>query len=150
VGSPAIKVSIEGYKELEALLVQIEKEMREKALKASLKAGGTVLKTAAKRKCPRGDEAHAPDKKPLNETIGIVMRGAGDKQYAVVGPLYPAGAHGHLVEYGHDKILWGRRTSDRVPPHPFLRPAFDESKQSIFAAMKKSLEGFLKRMMSRK
>jgi HK97 gp10 family phage protein len=33
------------------------------------------------------------------------------------------GFHAHLVEYGHAKVLWGRRTGGRVPPHPFMRPA---------------------------
>lgn len=34
--------------------------------------------------------------------------------------------HAHLVEFGHVKWLWGRPTSGRVPPKPFLRPALEK------------------------
>jgi len=44
------------------------------------------------------------------------------------------GYHAHLVEFGHEKVLWGKRTNERVPPHPFMRPAKD--KGSVFAANK--------------
>lgn len=33
--------------------------------------------------------------------------------------------HAHLVEFGHVKVLWGKRTYQMVPPKPFLRPAMD-------------------------
>jgi HK97 gp10 family phage protein len=33
------------------------------------------------------------------------------------------GNHAHLVEFGHVKVLWGRRTNERVPAHPFMRNA---------------------------
>jgi len=33
------------------------------------------------------------------------------------------GFHAHLVEFGHLKVLWGKQTSERVRPHPFMRPA---------------------------
>ena len=35
--------------------------------------------------------------------------------------------HAHLIELGHVKVLWGRRTNEKVPPHPFLRPALDRA-----------------------
>ena len=44
------------------------------------------------------------------------------------------GYHAHLVEFGHVKVLWGRRTKGRVPPHPFIRPALD--KGTVFAKNK--------------
>lgn len=34
--------------------------------------------------------------------------------------------HAHLVEFGHAKWLWGRPTSGRVPPKPYLRPALEK------------------------
>ena len=34
--------------------------------------------------------------------------------------------HAHLVEFGHVKWLWGRPTSGRVPPKPYLRPALEK------------------------
>jgi len=33
------------------------------------------------------------------------------------------GFHAHLIEFGHVKVLWGKRTGERVAPRPFMRPA---------------------------
>ena len=35
------------------------------------------------------------------------------------------GFHAHLVEFGHLKVLWGRRTSEHVAPRPFMRNALE-------------------------
>lgn len=43
-------------------------------------------------------------------------KGEGDKGY-----------HAHLVEFGHVKVLWGKPTGERVPPHPFMRPAVERA-----------------------
>jgi hypothetical protein len=44
--------------------------------------------------------------------------------------------HAHLVEFGHVKWLWGRPTGDRVPPHPFLRPALEKGIRHAVAKFK--------------
>lgn len=36
------------------------------------------------------------------------------------------GFHAYLVEFGHVKVLWGKRTGGRVKPRPFMRPALDK------------------------
>jgi len=36
------------------------------------------------------------------------------------------GFHAWLVEFGHVKVLWGRRTGGRVAPRPFMRPALEK------------------------
>lgn len=38
------------------------------------------------------------------------------------------GFHAWLVEFGHVKVLWGRRTSERVRPHPFMSNAVKRGK----------------------
>lgn len=43
------------------------------------------------------------------------------------------GYHAWLVEHGHVKVLWGRRTSDKVPPHPFLDPALKTGRAYLSA-----------------
>jgi hypothetical protein len=73
--------------------------------------------------------------KPLAETIGVVVRKYDTTSVAVVGPQYPAGSLGHLIEFGHREILYGRDTGRRVPPKPFLRPAADETRGDQDVAM---------------
>lgn len=54
-------------------------------------------------------------------------------------------AHGVNVELGHKLVMFGNKTDKRVPEHPFLRPAADESKDEvlnhIIDAMNKALDG---------
>jgi len=98
-------------------------------------------------------------RKPLKDSIGSVVRqydkgGArGAVIVGVVGPQYPAGAIGHLVELGHRMVhggsvgreatsRWakkglpkarskrgvtgGGRVTGRVAGKPFMRPAFEQ------------------------
>ena len=93
-----------------------------------------------------------PKAKPLNETIGVEVRDYGIRQLAVVGPMYPAGAHGHLVEDGHEIIARGEgktkgkertkggsksggQSLGRAKPNAFMRRAFDGNQPAINAAM---------------
>ena len=43
------------------------------------------------------------------------------------------GFHAHLVEFGHVKVLWGRRTNERVPPYPFMRPALEKARSYLMS-----------------
>ena len=45
--------------------------------------------------------------------------------------------HSHLIEYGHVKILWGKPTGERVPPHAFLRPALEKGYITALRLFKK-------------
>lgn len=42
-------------------------------------------------------------------------------------------AHGVHVELGHKLVMFGNKTDKRVPEHPFLRPAADESKEQVIS-----------------
>jgi HK97 gp10 family phage protein len=55
--------------------------------------------------------------------------------YVAIGPKWPQGAHGHLVEYGHKPSGWYRRHKKRkfVPAHPFMRPAYEAHKRQALS-----------------
>jgi hypothetical protein len=63
-----------------------------------------------KRYWPRGS------KKMLRDTIGQVSRIYQNRIVGVAGPLAPAGAHGHLVEFGHRIARGGTLVRQRVTP----------------------------------
>lgn len=46
------------------------------------------------------------------------------------------GNHAHLIEYGHVKVLWGRRTGERVQPFPFMRPAAEKGTAFLMTRLK--------------
>lgn len=44
----------------------------------------------------------------------------------------------HLLEYGHEKWLWGNYTGDRVRAFPHIRPAEEKAKQKLVERIKKA------------
>lgn len=155
----AITATVKEYGDPIALLHQMETTFRGKALTDSLKKAGKPVVARAKALAPKSALTGTTEKlsisakakrkhpaKPLAETITQVARDYGDTKVLVVGPSYPAGAHGHLVEFGHEAVYWGDvklRKSDeekqtthkrRVPPKPFLRPASESTKSQQTAA----------------
>lgn len=55
--------------------------------------------------------------------------------YVAIGPKWPQGAHGHLIEYGHRPSGWYAKQASAtfVPPYPFMRPAFDSQKRAALS-----------------
>lgn len=153
--SAQVKIQITETKQLDELLAKHELLLRGKALQKALRAGGNVVAKRARQLCPRSIQtgtraawskstrAARAGVKPLAETIGVVVRDYGPRFVMLVGPQYPAGALGHLVEYGHAEVLYGVPTGRRVPPHPFMRPAVDETIGQVHTAIVSSLQGDL-------
>ncbi len=54
--------------------------------------------------------------------------------YSTIG-FSKGAAYGVPVEFGHKKVLWGRKTNETVKEHSFLRVAFDKHKQELFQEM---------------
>lgn len=129
-------LELTGWEELTRQLDRIDDRLTKRAKLEAVKAAGEVVARRAKQLCPRGDPADKPDEKPLRDTIDVEVRDYDQRALAVIGPQYPAGAHGHLVEYGHDIVTRdGRLIGRRAQPKPFVRPAFDETKEEQTAAM---------------
>ena len=147
-----VSIQLDGYDELIAEINRIEKELTGDILRDVVGAGGEVVAARARQICRRGDPRHKPELKPLADTIEMVTKSYGQRAIAVVGPGWPAGAHGHNVEHGHDIVARGQgknrgrgrvkggKKADkliggRTKPQPFMRPAFDETYAQQMAAM---------------
>lgn len=79
------------------------------ALRTAMGAAARIVVARAKQLCPPpGYKYDKPGKKALRDTIGWVFREYTGAKVAVIGPLAPAGAHGHLVERGHRMAVGGR------------------------------------------
>lgn len=78
------------------------------ALRRAMTATGKIVIREAKATAPKpGYKGDKPGKKPLRDTIGQVFREYSAARVMVIGPLAPAGAHGHLVELGHRMVVRG-------------------------------------------
>lgn len=111
----------------------------------ALRKSGRVVQKKAKALCPPpGYPRDKPDRKPLRETIGVVTRNYPTAVVVYVGPQYPAGAHGHLVEFGHWLVRKSKKTGQKkiikwVNAKPFMRPAADETKNEQHTVIVTSL-----------
>lgn len=111
----------------------------------ALRKGGRVVAKKAKSLCPPpGYPRDKPDRKPLRETIGVVTRNYHNAIVVYVGPQYPAGAHGHLIEFGHWLVRKNKKTGEKkiikwVNAKPFMRPAADETKNEQHTVIVTSL-----------
>lgn len=131
-----VRINNAEFSQAEALLAKLDAEMRSKAVPKSLERAADIIVAAAQREVPQpGYPGDDPKKKPLRDTIAKEVKTyPSGTVVAVVGPQYPAGAHGHLVHEGHeiwlpvpgytkgaDTVNTGRRSR----PDPFLERAAD-------------------------
>ena len=135
------KATITEHGNADRLLAQMPIEVREKHLKKAMRRGGNEVAKEARRLVPRpGYPGDDPTKIPLARTIRTVVRVYRDHVVAVVGPKWPEGAHGHLVEFGH-AIQRNTPGPTRTRPRPFMRPASDGTLPQQNAAVVRSLRG---------
>lgn len=114
----AARVSLEGVGRLASKLDVLSAIMKGAAIERGLERAGNAVAKRAKELVPKpGSNDYSERrgkrkaKKMLVDTIGHVIRGYQGRRFSgrvlVVGPQYPAGAHGHLVEYGHRIVRGG-------------------------------------------
>lgn len=137
---PSFGIQITETGSTDAMLGRIEIAMRGKALvtatRAALKPVVRVAKQLVRKGGPRtGKKA---GKKHLADTITSAVRDYGEVKVGVAGAAYPAGAHAHLLEYGHDVVRDGKVVG-RAPPYPWLRPAAEQTKGEQTTAFVDSL-----------
>ncbi len=146
------QIEIEETGNLEKLLARLPLAIREKYLKAGMRKAGRVVIDAARPLIRKpGYKGDKPNLKPLRQTLVVVIRSYTKKTKAIIGPAYPAGAHGHLVEAGHDIVRGGRKSREgrpvhkpgtitgRVKPHPFLKPAAEATATRQLRALEETI-----------
>lgn len=130
-----ISTVIDGGEKAERIFLLLPAILDREISGALRKMGNVVARRARQLVPPPGYPGDKPDKKPLRDTIGVEIK-YGRQRYAVIGPMRPAGAHGHLVEFSHRYFAWGVDTGRMTEPHPFMGPAAQETipRQNAIAA----------------
>lgn len=110
MGSATVTVSAKQLGDMDHVLKQLSGEwLGNRVLRGAMGAAAKPLVQRAKELCPPPGYKHdKPGLKPLRDTISWVFREYSRARVAIVGPLAPAGAHGHLVEFGHRMVVGGR------------------------------------------
>lgn len=122
------------------LVERIETNLRAGALTRAAKAAGEIVVADAKPRITA--PGYAGDKstlEPLRDNVICVVRDYPTMTVAIVGAAWPGGAHGHLVEFGHQQELKDGSTI-QVPPHPWLRPAASGTQSQQSAAVESELK----------
>lgn len=141
-------MDVRGLKDLNRALKQLGRKGARNALRSGIRAGGRVLVKDARRRAP-----YRTLKKAM--TVKVNRQKSPYEITAQVGPTAGKKAKydawwAHIVEYGaepHEIVTKKKTLSDGttafgkrvmhpgLPPRPFLRPAFEQSKQQMVKAM---------------
>ena len=173
-----MNLTFKGGKEFARFLKQLPGAVSAEILETSLMAGGQIIVARAQEKCPKPAERRRPGTVRLADSIRATLKEK-DAAHAIVnvGTNVP---YAHLVEYGHQIVARGpnrgrisvttvsrtgrvsvrsvmgpaqRQTTGArgfVAARPFLRPAFDESREQVVSrigqVMGKEIEAQARRM----
>lgn len=124
----AIKQTLTGARELEAALRQLPRATAKGVLRRALRKAAAPTATVAEALAPRGATGNllasidvrtvlVKSQKKRRPKIGDVE--------LFIGATTPKGAHAHLLEFGTSKMA----------AQPFLRPAWDSTKQQVLDAI---------------
>jgi HK97 gp10 family phage protein len=150
-----IGFSTAGWAELDAALDELGSELKSDVLHDALSKAAQPFLERARQLAPRANPSREPNPaKRLQASFKTSRKGsrlqrlvlsADGAARIVAGSTAP---HAPLVEYGH-RIVLGKRATTRagrksqnraihgtVPPHPFLRPAWDATRDQVVASIK--------------
>jgi len=114
---------------LEKQLARLEAMDRDAALNKALRSASTVsAKRLRQILPPPGYPGDKPGLKPLRQTVRVKVKKYDRLTVAMMGYEWNGGQHGHLVEEGHKKVLWGRETSEKVEGKGYLRRAVNDTR----------------------
>lgn len=131
-----VRMKVEGGDKLARKLQMIAEETARKHMRESALAGAEVIRAEVEDRAPRKTGVLAGDiqkevKKQTKSRVEVHI-GPGKK-----------GWYGALVEDGHAIVVKGEKVGD-VPPHPFIRPAFDAKTEEAYRVFESELRGRLK------
>ena len=169
----------DAFKKLDAIPIFFRGMAVEKALKA---AAGPIRRAAQNKVQQPGKPGYyarygatrttfgrrpkrKQGKKMLRDTIGYDVSRDHNIITLKIGPKYPAGAHGHLVEHGHDVVTGGTKrqkarkgwapksrtgrtgmgvVAGRAQPFPFLEPAAQQSEQQALQRFNAAINRYIR------
>lgn len=141
-------IVVTGLKELDNALRGLSVDMNHRLLGAANKAAGKPLEDTEKRTVRKGKTNNlvnsikrvlVPIKKADN--IGVVL----------VGPQGKGSNHAGLVEYGtRDRYHKSGKYVGRMPPFPYVRPAFNATKDQILNNQTKLIGDKIVSLMKRR
>jgi HK97 gp10 family phage protein len=132
-----VTVRTEGFKELEAALLELPKATGLNVAKRALLKAGEPIAAAAAANAPRRTGRLAADIEVSTKLAQDVPKGR-SKAEVYIGPSRDP--RGQFVEFG----------TARTAPQPFLRPAFDANAQTALAIIRTELKTEIDKAVARR
>ena len=140
-----IEVKVEGLEQVERRLAEMGPALGSATMGLALKIAAEPTVDMAKALCPfqenkKGKYRRRHLRNSINASTRVRRQEAqyvqgGAIAYAFIGPGGKGSAAGHLVEFGHRLVVNRGKNNGRfiltVPPHPFLRPAWDATQMTV-------------------
>lgn len=112
-----ITIGIEGDKKLLKKLDRMDRRVARSIKRKALRAGSVIILRAVRKATPR----HTGN---LRRSMTRKFKTYGDNVIVVIGPSWPKGAHGHLVEFGtRPRATASGRSTGVMPASSFFEKA---------------------------
>ena len=148
MANESISVTFEGLTDVEKALTEASPKLARRSLRNALKTGITVIQDAIDERTPvkTGElKENLQSSVSINKDLkgGRATVNFGDKGYIA-----------RFVELGHKIVVGGSKKNGKhigdVAPHPFMRPAYEESAEAAIEAFAESLSAGLTDLEGRK
>lgn len=127
-----VRLKVEGGDKLARKLQMMAEEVARTHMRECALAGAEVIRAEAATLAPRKTGTLAGD---IQKEVKKQTKSRVDVH---IGPG-KEGWYGRLVEDGHAIVVAGKKVGD-VPPHPFMRPAFDAKTGEAYDAFEAELK----------
>jgi HK97 gp10 family phage protein len=160
-----LTIEIQGLAELQAKLNDLGTKAADAAMRKALKAGAAIEQAAISERAPIkvGTGGILPDGALKNDIVIKIKRDDRGGMTAVVGPDKYTAHVARWVEYGHRLVRGGYskkfadgttrgpgKEVDQVEEHPFIRPAWEASREEVTTAITTTLASEIELAAARK
>jgi HK97 gp10 family phage protein len=160
-----LTVDIEGLADLQAKLTDLSTRQADNAMRTALKAGAVIEQAAISTAAPIkvGSGGILPDGALKNDIVVKIKRDTNGGLIATVGPdKYTAHVcrwveYGHrLIRGGYSRLLANGKTRGpgeevgTVEEHPFIRPAWEATREAVTTAITTTLAQEIEQAAARK
>jgi HK97 gp10 family phage protein len=150
-------IHIEGLENVKAELAKFDATVQERAMRAGLRAAGTVFQAAVQERAPERPELPSGTALPIGALAADITLSVTKRDGVLMAIVQPGRLTSHVarwVEYGHRLVRGAPNKKGRggpgsvvgnVPAHPFIRPAFEAERGAAMEAFAVGLASELKK-----
>jgi HK97 gp10 family phage protein len=152
-----ITVEILGLAELQQKLTELSTTAADRCIRTALRAGAEIEQAAIQERAPERPDLPSGTALPpgalANDIVVHVRKSDQGNLSAIIGPDKYTSHVARWVEYGHRLVVGGYSSMDKrtgkyrgpgqhkgdVPAHPFIRPAFEATRDEVTTAITTTL-----------